>query len=216
MNQFNDCTEITEALGYDPQRYSPYQTAAHWVREAGFEFTDTTGGVWSADRPPLAQRMGVYDHELRVIVEYQHHHVERRRHGDWVANTAKAQELVDWYATTDVPRERWLFDPAQAFDGVGPEPEFDQAVIDAAAPRILALAEADAEEQADEAEERDEELSDAVAAYKEREPAGQPEGLPTCSGVCPSTPRVHGLQVHPAAGQGGLGQPGLALRLNRR
>ena len=168
MNQFRNSVEITEAMGYDPQRYSPYQTAARWVRDAGYEFTDTTGGVWSSDRPSLALRMGVYDDELRAIVEYQHHHVERRRHRDWVANTASAQVLVDWYANTDVPRERWLFDPAQAFDGVGPEPEFDQAILDAAAPRIAALAEDAAEEQADEAEDRDEELSDAVAAYKER------------------------------------------------
>ena len=59
-------------------------------------------------------------------------------------------------------------DPDRAFDNVGPEPEFDPAILAAAAPRIAALAEADAEEQTEEAEDRADELADAVAAYKER------------------------------------------------
>ena len=63
------------------------------------------------------------------MLAYKEAHTERRRHAEWVANTAAAQQLVDWYATTDVPRERWLFDPAQAFDGVGPEPVWDDAVL---------------------------------------------------------------------------------------
>ena len=178
MNDFNDCVEITEALGYDPQRYSAYQTAARWVRDAGFAFVDTTDGVWSADRPSLALRMGVSNHELQMIVEYQHHHVERRRYGDWVANTAKAQALVDWYATTDVPRERWLFDPANAFDNVGPEPEFDPDVLDAATIRIVALAEDAAEEQADDAEDAAEDLAEAVEAYWGRDLPVNRKGYP--------------------------------------
>ena len=178
MSDFNNCVEITEALGYDPQRYSAYQTAARWVREAGFAFTDTTDGVWSADRPSLALRMGVSNHELQMIVEYQHHHVEWRRYGDWVANTAKAEALVEWYATTDVPRERWLFDPVNAFDNVGAEPEFDQAILDDADDRVVALAEAAHEEQADEAEDRADELADAVAAYKERNLPVNRKGYP--------------------------------------
>ena len=111
MTDFRNCLEITEALGYDPRLYSAYQTAGRWVREAGFAFTDTTDGVWKADRPSLALRMGVSESELRVIVEYQHHHIERRRYGDWVANRAAAQEMMDWYANTDQPRERWLYRP---------------------------------------------------------------------------------------------------------
>ena len=75
---------------------------------------------------------------------------------------------MDWYATTDVPRERWLFDPANAFDNVGPEPEFDQAILDDADDRVVVLAEDAAEEQDDEAADRADDLSDAVAAYKER------------------------------------------------
>ena len=95
------------------------------------QFTDTTDGVWSADRPSLALRMGVSNHELQMIVEYQHHHVERRRYRRLGCEHRQgSRALVDWYATTDVPRERWLFDPARAFDNVGPEPEFDQAILD--------------------------------------------------------------------------------------
>ena len=37
--------------------------------------------------------------------------------------------IVDHYATTEVPRERWLMDPDMAFDNVGPEPVWDDAVL---------------------------------------------------------------------------------------
>ena len=37
--------------------------------------------------------------------------------------------IVDHYAETDVPRERWLMNPDMAFDNVGPEPVWDDAVL---------------------------------------------------------------------------------------
>ena len=133
MADFKNCIEITEALGYDPRRYSPYQTAARYVRDAGFAFTDTTGGVWSPFRPSLAKRCGVRLHELVLIVSYHHHYVEKRRWAEWESRRDAAQQLVDFYAQKDpATRESWLFDPAYAFDNVGPEPVYDQAILDAA------------------------------------------------------------------------------------
>ena len=133
MTDFQNCIEITEALGYDPKRYSPYQTAARYVRDAGFAFTDTTGGVWSPFRPSLAKRCGVRLHELVLIVSYHHHYVEKRRWAEWESRRDAAQQLVDFYAQKDpATRESWLFDPAYAFDNVGPEPVYDQAILDAA------------------------------------------------------------------------------------
>ena len=85
---------------------------------------------------------------------------------------------MDWYATTDVPRERWLFDPANAFDNVGPEPEFDQAILDAADDRVVALAEDAAEEQADEAADAADELAEAVEAYWGRDLPVNRKGYP--------------------------------------
>ena len=132
MTDFKNCIEITEALGYDPKRYSPYQTAARYVRDAGFAFTDTTGGVWSPFRPSLAKRCGVRLHELVLIVSYHHHYVEKRRQAEWYSRYSAAQQVVAFYAETTTPREYWLMDPDRAFDNVGPKPVYDQAILDAA------------------------------------------------------------------------------------
>ena len=101
--------------------------AYRWLRDAGEEVvylipdgpTDVT----------KSERTGCYPDVFARVLAYKEAHTERRRHAEWESRRAAAQQLVDWYANTDVPRERWLFDPAQAFDNVGPEPVWDDAVL---------------------------------------------------------------------------------------
>ena len=41
INDFFNCVEITDALGYDPKRYNPVGVAQFRVKLAGFTLTDT-------------------------------------------------------------------------------------------------------------------------------------------------------------------------------
>ena len=131
-NGFMACRAIRDALGWDKpgpngNYYSSMGVAYRWLRDAGEEVvylipdgpTDVT----------KSERTGCWPDVFARVLAYKEAHVERRRHAEWVANTASAQVLVDWYANTTIPRERWLFDPAQAFDGVGAEPVWDDAVL---------------------------------------------------------------------------------------
>ena len=63
------------------------------------------------------------------MLAYKEARTERRRHAEWESRRAAAQQIVDHYAQTDVPRERWLMNPDMAFDNVGPEPVWDDTVL---------------------------------------------------------------------------------------
>ena len=78
------------------------------------------------------------DAELAIIVEHNAHYENKRRWGEWESRRSAAQQIVDAYAVTTTPRKDWLMDPDRAFDNVGPEPVFDQAILDAATERVLA------------------------------------------------------------------------------
>ena len=69
-------------------------------------------------------------------------------------------------------RKRWLTDPDKAFDDVGPEPDYDQAILDAALARGQARAGAQAEASANEIEEA---IADYTGPIKTR---GQGKGYP--------------------------------------
>ena len=147
MSDFRNCVEITEALGYDPARYNPIGVADYRVRAAGFELVDTDP-EWSRDRTPKARRCGVDADTLAIVVEHNHHAIERRRWGEWESRRDAAQQIVDHYARTDAPPDRWLMDPTKAFDNVGAEPVYDPAVLEAAEARVTARAEAKLQELA--------------------------------------------------------------------
>ena len=153
MTDFRNCIEITEALGYDPKRYNPVGVASFRVTLAGFTLTDTDP-EWSANRLPVARRFGVDAADLPFIVEHNEHYENKRRWGEWEFRRAGAQQIVDYYAERDpATRKHWLMDPDKAFDDVGPEPVYDQAILDAALERRNAKDGAQAAASANEIEE---------------------------------------------------------------
>ena len=179
MTDFRNCVEITEALGYDPKRYNPVGVASFRVKLAGFTLTDTDP-EWSANRLPVARRFGVDAADLPFIVEHNEHYENKRRWGEWESRRSAAQMIVDYYAERDpATRKHWLTDPDQAFDNVGPEPDYDQAILDAALARRAARTrrvqiEANAQAEAS-ATEIEEAIADYTGPIKTR---GQGKGYP--------------------------------------
>ena len=131
-NGFMACRAIRDALGWDKpgpngNYYSSMGVAYRWLRDAGEEVvylipdgpTDVT----------KSERTGCWPDVFARVLAYKEAHVERRRHAEWVSRRDTAQAVVEFYYATDVPRERWLMNPDIAFDGVGPEPVWDDAVL---------------------------------------------------------------------------------------
>ena len=66
------------------------------------------------------------------VLAYKEAYTERRRHAEWESRRSAAQQIVDFYAQKDpATRKDWLMDPDKAFDNVGPEPVWDEAVLEA-------------------------------------------------------------------------------------
>ena len=124
-----NCIEITEALGYDPARYRAVGVASFWTRSAGYRLLPT-----HVEGSP-AMRAGLDQDELDMVIEYHTHEKNRRLWNDWESRRDAAQQIVDFYDNTSVPRERWNMDPAIVVANVGEEPVYDQAILDAAGER---------------------------------------------------------------------------------
>ena len=101
--------------------------AYRWLRDAGEEVVYLIpDGITDVTK---SERTGCWPDVFARVLAYKEAHTERRRHAEWESRRVAAQQIVDHYATTDVPRERWLMNPDMAFDNVGPEPVWDDAVL---------------------------------------------------------------------------------------
>ena len=131
-NGFMACRAIRDGLGYDQpgpngNYYSSMGVAYRWLRDAGEEVVYLIpDGITDVTK---SERTGCYPDAFARVLAYKEAHTERRRHAEWESRRNAAQQIVDYYAKTGVPRERWLMNPDMAFDNVGPEPVWDDAVL---------------------------------------------------------------------------------------
>ena len=102
-NGFMACRAIRDALGWDKpgpngNYYSSMGVAYRWLRDAGEEVvylipdgpTDVT----------KSERTGCYPDAFARVLAYKEAHTERRRHAEWVANTAVRR---CWWTGTPTP-----------------------------------------------------------------------------------------------------------------
>ena len=144
-NGFMDCLAIRNALGWDKpgpngSYYNAMQTAYRWIVDAGEEVvylipdgpTDVT----------KSERTGCWPDVFARVLAYKNAVYAKRRHDEWTANMASADEAREQYGA-----QTKLMDWDAYIEGLGPEPPApDAGVLDRVEEQRAATAAAKAEQ----------------------------------------------------------------------